>query len=628
MLSYRVQITPRAANGAAAGLHADADARVRRRRASSRSSSRASRSSSARPTRRSPATASEHGKQVSFLSRRHAHIFLQGRRRLHRGPRQHQRHLRRRRAPAGARGAAARTACCSRSAANTSPTGWASRRDRRAGCATRSASTGARGAAARRRQAGGAATRRPSSRRPTSFLDIFCVDEPEPKAQASRADGARRRRRAPANRQAGGRAARAGARSLMSEIASAFAGNERDGASGAALVERGAALVAVLAAVALGAVPVGPRRARAEGRTSSAASTHRPRRWRIRRLADEPDDVELRALATEAALKAHVPAWLAKLQARDFDGARGRARRHVGARQAQSRAAAAGRRAGVAGRPAKRLVSSRGGPDAPIRIYADEDRIAALIERWNDNTGEHQRALARIASYVPQFGDPYAEALTHLRKLQSDATVYLAAIERLKASIAAELNRDEPQALRAGAEGVRAEKYPGLGGPGQRAPGPGPLHRDSERSAQPRKLRPPARAGAQGALHDAAVPGALPCAVGEPAAAAEPSWCSSTPPPPRPGRKASTAAGAGRAAEDGQRAVGRSRRERAGAPAGRDGAVRGAAGVARVERLRRAAAGVSRHARSRARTSTSRAPPQADLDAAEGQACSRARKSR
>jgi len=111
----------------------------------------------------------------------------------------------------------------------------------------------------------------------------------------------------------------------------------------------------------------------------------------------------------------------------------------------------------------ERLVSARGGPDAPIRIYVDEDGIAALIERWNDNTGEHQRSLARIASHVPQFAAPYAEALTHLRKLQSDATVYLAAIERLKASIAAELNRDNPQALVTVLKET-AEKYPGLGG--------------------------------------------------------------------------------------------------------------------------------------------------------------------
>jgi hypothetical protein len=111
----------------------------------------------------------------------------------------------------------------------------------------------------------------------------------------------------------------------------------------------------------------------------------------------------------------------------------------------------------------ERLVSARGGPEAPIRIYADEDSIERLIGRWNDDTGEHQRAMARIASHVPQFGDWYGEALTHLRRLQSESTVYLPVIERVKASIATELERDDPDALEPALKET-AEKYPGLGG--------------------------------------------------------------------------------------------------------------------------------------------------------------------
>ena len=72
-------------------------------------------------------------------------------------------------------------------------------------------------------------------------------------------------------------------------------------------------------------------------------------------------------------------------------------------------------------------------------------------------------AVSHTWPHVPQFAAPYAEALTHLRKLQSDATVYLTAIERLKTNIAAELNRDNPQALVAVLKET-ADKYPGLGG--------------------------------------------------------------------------------------------------------------------------------------------------------------------
>ena len=59
----------------------------------------------------------------------------------------------------------------------------------------------------------------------------------------------------------------------------------------------------------------------------------------------------------------------------------------------------------------QQLLAARGGPDQPIRIFADEQAIAAALERWNRDTAQHQRALARIASMVPVFGAPYGEAL-------------------------------------------------------------------------------------------------------------------------------------------------------------------------------------------------------------------------
>ena len=98
-----------------------------------------------------------------------------------------------------------------------------------------------------------------------------------------------------------------------------------------------------------------------------------------------------------------------------------------------------------------------------MRIYADEERIKALLKHWDEDTPAHQRALARAASYVPEFKDTYADALSHLRKLQGDDAVYVAAIDRLKSAIAAELGRDRPDALEA-VLNEYAEKYPRIGG--------------------------------------------------------------------------------------------------------------------------------------------------------------------
>lgn len=178
-------------------------------------------------------------------------------------------------------------------------------------------------------------------------------------------------------------------------------------------------------------------------------------------LQRKPDDVELKALAVEAALKAHVPAWLAKVATRDFDGAQAVVTdlSRLGQRNPEL-LSLVGELEWLTG--LEQLVRSRG-PDTPIRIYADEDRIAAVIERWNRDTREHQRALGRISSFVPEFNAPYAAALTQLRKLQSDATVYLAAIDRLKASINAEVARDRADELQPVLKEY-TEKYPGLGG--------------------------------------------------------------------------------------------------------------------------------------------------------------------
>ena len=291
---------------------------------------------------------------------------------------------------------------------------------------------------------------------PASFLQVFChadeakrdtpADGPAVPAAAAKEPPVRRRPR--------GRVML-----LLSELASLLASGEPDRPR--LVWWKPAAVAGFLGALALTAYFwSAPERALkdavAHGEYARAAVLA------SRLLEKHPDDLDLKARATEAALKANVPAWLLKVRARDFDGAKGilTGLSELGTRDTDL--------------PPlidelewlgnlDRLVSARGGPDAPIRIYADEDGIEHLIGRWNDDTGEHQRALARIASHVPQFGDWYGEALTHLRRLQSESTVYLPVIERVKSNIASELERDNPEALELLLKET-AEKYPSLGG--------------------------------------------------------------------------------------------------------------------------------------------------------------------
>lgn len=296
---------------------------------------------------------------------------------------------------------------------------------------------------------------------PTSFLDIFCVDEQpaEPADATDRDAGAARSVPAPTAKEPTRRQAPGRGRVLWSELADVLVGPEPEGAR-----RRGWKAAAVAAAVVgLAVVLYGWGAAERELKAAVERGEHaRAAALANQALGERPDDADLRALATESALKAHVPAWLAKLEARDFDGAQAvlAGLSNLGTRNADLRPLI-GELVWLG--QLERLVSERGGPEAPIRIYSDEARIESLIQRWNDNTGEHQRALARIASHVPQFGAPYGEALTHLRRLQSEATVYLTAIERLKASIGTELNRDRPEALEPLLQEAM-QRYPRLGG--------------------------------------------------------------------------------------------------------------------------------------------------------------------
>ena len=290
-----------------------------------------------------------------------------------------------------------------------------------------------------------------------SFLDIFCVDQAQPQDEEINEEDAKPQ--ADADGDAGKRPARSKAAIFASEIASAFVGSDRSGMKRS--FRWGMALAAVLVVAGLLMYLVGTPERRMKNlltsgdyaQAATVASQY---------LESNPGDETFRALGTEALLKAQVPRWLAFIKAGEF----GKANAVLADMKQQGQ--------GNADIPAligelewmgnlEQFVASRGGVDAPIRIYADEQRMKALLKQWSDDTQAHQRAFVAISSHVPAFRDPYAQTLSHLRKLQSDDSVYLAAIERLKTAITTELNKEHPDGLDAILKEY-AEKYPRLGG--------------------------------------------------------------------------------------------------------------------------------------------------------------------
>lgn len=290
-----------------------------------------------------------------------------------------------------------------------------------------------------------------------SFLNIFCIDnavrpddEVDDEGPAPADD---------AKMDAGARRARGRISIFLSELSGALGGMERRTLrrlswGAASVVVALAAVVFVLYLNGISEREVRNLLARGDyAQAATAASKY------IRR---HPDSAEFKTLGTEALLKANLANWLSLLKARQFDKA--------------AAALAVMKEVGAGNDDAQpflselewignleRFVIGRGGMEAPIRMYADEEKIGSLVKYWDDDIKGHQRALARISSYVPEFKDSYAEALSHLRKLQSDDAVYLAAIERLKATIDAELRADRPENLKAVFKEY-AEKYPRLAG--------------------------------------------------------------------------------------------------------------------------------------------------------------------
>lgn len=295
---------------------------------------------------------------------------------------------------------------------------------------------------------------------PDSFLDIFCVDyaahqedevnteaEAQAAAATAAADGAR-----------GGHRARGRAALLLAEGARLF-GLEQPPRMRRATRWGGALLLLVLVAGAAVYWRGAPERA---VQSRFAAGDHAGAAQAADSyLARHPDDVEVLAVGTEALLRAYVPDFAARLKAGDMAGADAvLARlRQLSTHNAEARPLVA--ELDWVGR-LERFTAPRA-VDAPIRLYTDETPMRQLLAYWNQDTAAHQRALGRIAADVPAFRDLYADALSDVRRLQNDASVYLAAIDRLNATIAAELGRDRPEALQPVLAEYR-EKYPRLAG--------------------------------------------------------------------------------------------------------------------------------------------------------------------
>jgi pSer/pThr/pTyr-binding forkhead associated (FHA) protein len=299
-----------------------------------------------------------------------------------------------------------------------------------------------------------------------SFLDIFCVDRSPQQEDEVNAEHAPQQEveKELKEKAATKKSPKSRPGIFLAELKQAFFGNGWSDSADARHLRhvKHWALGALLLAVALGgfvyfrgASESEIKDLLAEGKNEQASILANEA------LEGKADSMQVRALATEALLRANVPAWSGKLKAKDFDGAAGIVghMRKQGARNPDVQPLL--ERLEWMGNM-ERLIALRGGQDAPIRMYRDEEPMRNVLKGWNNDPQGHQRTLDAIAGYVPEFRDSYALSLSHLRRLQSDDAVYLPAIERLKTAIGAELDRNRPDAIDNLLKEY-AEKYPRIG---------------------------------------------------------------------------------------------------------------------------------------------------------------------
>ncbi len=288
-----------------------------------------------------------------------------------------------------------------------------------------------------------------------SFLDIFCVDQAAAIEDEINLDS----QPVPAKEAAPEKKRRGKTALFVSELHTAFAGDDRRTTRRTRMIGAGVLIAMLAGGAALFYSGSNERQAKsllAQGDYAQAASVTSDY------LLTHPQDTQFAAMNTEAVLKGNVPRWLAALQHGDFANADAIIAQMKALGQNNPDVRSMIDELDWIGK-LESFVMSRGGPDAPIRMYDDEGRIGAILKHWEADASGHQRDLDRLAGYVPEFREPYALALSHLRKLQSDDSVYLAAIERLNATIVKGLAQDDLDSID-GALKDYADKYPRLGG--------------------------------------------------------------------------------------------------------------------------------------------------------------------
>jgi pSer/pThr/pTyr-binding forkhead associated (FHA) protein len=280
----------------------------------------------------------------------------------------------------------------------------------------------------------------------TSFLDIYCIeddadDADEQEGRAGAKDGKQENPTAEVAAASGWRGLPRKTASLLREFKGAFF-EERRGHSGKLWL--GAAVVA--AAIAVGLYLVNsPKREISELLEQQA---YRDALLQANEYLDEHrGDREVSEQATEALLKATVPTWMDLVLAGKFS----EAQRQLDGARTLSRSNPPDQRTIDLLSWVTRLeefIQEQGGSNAPVVMFEQEQAIKDLLDWWDADAKAHRRSLASISRHVPAFAELRVQVSSQVRRLESQRSLEVAAIERLLETIDEKLRADDASSLK------------------------------------------------------------------------------------------------------------------------------------------------------------------------------------
>jgi len=280
-----------------------------------------------------------------------------------------------------------------------------------------------------------------------SFLDIFCIedevgDADEHEDRSAAGDAKKENGAGKVSAVGGWRGLPSKTASMFRELKAAFS-DEQDGHSGSLWI----AAAALAGVVAFGLYLVdSPKREIRELLDEQAyvdavvQANHY--------LQTKPDDKEVSEQATQALLKAILPAWMDFVRAGRFSDAEReieRARMLSSSNPPDQQILDLMRWV----TQLEQFIEARGGADSAVVMFAHEQRTQELLDWWNADTKVHRRSMGSISRHVPAFADLRARVFSHLRRLENQQSLEIAAIERLLETVEEKLQADEAASLHA-----------------------------------------------------------------------------------------------------------------------------------------------------------------------------------